>query len=52
MTGLFQPALLADPDCAILACRRDGAQVGGATAYTTDGVTGILNVFKIRDRRT
>ena len=29
VTGLFRPALLDDPDCAVLACRRDGAQVGG-----------------------
>src|SRR6476660_4519104 len=47
VTGLFQSALLADPDCAILACHRDGSLVGGATTYTTDGVTGMLNVFKI-----
>ena len=46
MTGLFRPALLADPDCAVLACRRNGTLVGGAIAYTTDGVTGISNVFK------
>jgi hypothetical protein len=46
VTGLFQPVLLADPDCAILACRRDHALIGGATVYTTDGVSGILNVFK------
>ena len=46
VTGLFRPGLLADPRCAILACRRDGALVGGATAYTANGVTGILNVFK------
>ena len=46
VTGLFRPALLADPDCAILACRRDHALIGGATAYTSDGVSGILNVFK------
>ena len=45
-TGLFKPALLADPDCAVLACRRDGALVGGAIAYAADGVTGISNVFK------
>jgi hypothetical protein len=45
VTGLFRPGLLADPRCAILACRRDGALVGGAIAYTSDGVTGILNVF-------
>ena len=44
--GLFRPALLDDPDCAVLACRRDGAQVGGAIAYTAGGVTGISNVFK------
>jgi hypothetical protein len=44
--GLFQPALLEDPDCVVLACRRDGAQVGGAIAYTAGGVTGISNVFK------
>jgi hypothetical protein len=44
--GLFQKALLDDPDCAVLACRRDGAQVGGAIAYTAGGVTGISNVFK------
>jgi hypothetical protein len=46
VTGLFRPALLDDPDCAVLACRRDGAQVGGAIAYTAGGVTGISNVFK------
>jgi hypothetical protein len=46
VTGLFRPALLDDPDCAVLACRRDGVQVGGAIAYTAGGVTGISNVFK------
>jgi hypothetical protein len=46
VTGLFQSALLTDPDCAILACHRDGAQVGGVITYTSDGVTGISNVFK------
>jgi len=46
VTGLFRPALLADPHCAVLACRRDGTLVGGATAYTTGGVTGISNVFR------
>lgn len=46
VSGLFRPALLDDPDCAVLACRRDGALVGGAVTYTTDGVTGISNVFK------
>jgi hypothetical protein len=46
VTGLFRPALLDDPDCAILACRRDGALAGGVIAYATNGVTGISNVFK------
>jgi hypothetical protein len=46
VTGLFRPTLLADPRCAILACLQEGALVGGATAYTSNGVTGILNVFK------
>jgi len=46
VTGLFRPELLADPRCAILACRRDGTLIGGAIAYTADGVTGISNVFK------
>jgi hypothetical protein len=42
---LFRPGLLADPRCAILACRRDGALVAGAIAYTAAQVTGISNVF-------
>jgi hypothetical protein len=46
VTGLFQPALLGDPDCVVLACRQDGTQVGGAIAFTAGGVTGISNVFK------
>jgi hypothetical protein len=46
VTGLFRPVLLTDPDCVILACHRDGALVGGVIAYTSDGVTGISNVFK------
>ena len=46
VTGLFRPALLTDPDCAILTRHRDGALVGGVIAYTSDGVTGISNVFK------
>jgi hypothetical protein len=43
--GLFRPALLADPGCAILGCYRDGALAGGAIAYTAAGVTGISNMF-------
>lgn len=46
VTAAEATALLDDPDCAVLACRRDGAQVGGAIAYTAGGVTGISNVFK------
>jgi hypothetical protein len=45
VAGLFRPDLLADPCCAILSCHRDGALAGGAIAYTTDGVTGISNLF-------
>jgi hypothetical protein len=45
-TGLFRPALLADPRCTVLACRREGAVVGGAIAYAAARVTGISNVFK------
>jgi hypothetical protein len=48
VTGLFRPALLADPGCAILGCYRDGELVGGAIAYTAAGVTGISNVFTTR----
>ena len=44
--GLFPPALLDAPDCVVLACCQDGTQVGGAIAFTADGVTGISNVFK------
>jgi hypothetical protein len=43
--ALFRPELLADPRCAILACRREGALVAGAIVYTTGRVTGISNVF-------
>jgi hypothetical protein len=45
VTGLFRPALLADPGCAIMGCYRDGALAGGAIAYTAAGVTGISNMF-------
>lgn len=42
---LFRPELLADPCCSILACRREGALVGGTIAYTAGQVTGLSNVF-------
>ena len=42
---LFRPQLLADPRCAILACRRDGDLVAGIIACTAAGVTGISNLF-------
>ena len=42
---LFRPELLADPRCAILACRRDGDLVAGIIAYTAAGATGISNLF-------
>lgn len=42
---LFRPALLTDPRCAILACRRDGDLIAGIIAYTAAGVTGISNLF-------
>jgi hypothetical protein len=43
--GLFRPELLADPCCAILACRRDGDLIAGVIAYTAAEVTGISNLF-------
>jgi hypothetical protein len=42
---LFRPELLADPRCAILACRRDGHLIAGVIAYTAAEVTGISNLF-------
>jgi hypothetical protein len=52
---LFTTELLADPRCAVLAYRRDGANrdgasrregiVAGAIGYAADGVAGISNVF-------
>ena len=42
---LFRPELLADPRCAILACRRDGDLMAGIIAYTAAGVIGISNLF-------
>jgi hypothetical protein len=52
---VFTRDLLADPRCAVLACRRDNANrdganrregiVAGAIGYAADGVAGISNVF-------
>ncbi len=42
---LFRPELLADPRCAILACRRHGDLIAGIIAYSAAGVTGISNLF-------
>jgi hypothetical protein len=42
---LFRPELLADPRCAILACRRGSDLVAGVIAFTAAGVTGISNLF-------
>jgi hypothetical protein len=52
---VFTGELLADPRCAVLAWRRDGADRGGATphegivagaiGYAADGVAGISNAF-------
>src|SRR5580658_528108 len=42
---LFRPELLADPRCAILACRRHGDLIAGIIAYSASGVTGISNLF-------
>jgi hypothetical protein len=44
---LFQPELLVDPRCAIMACRRDGELVGGVIAYAAAGVTGMSNLFGV-----
>jgi hypothetical protein len=42
---VFQPGLLSDPRCAILACRREGAIVAGAIVYAAGGAAGISNLF-------
>jgi len=39
---LFRPGLLADPRCAILACRRDGDLVAGIIACTAAGVSNLF----------
>lgn len=42
---LFSPALLREPDHAVIAAMRDGAIVGGCIASRSDGVLGISNLF-------
>jgi len=42
---LFRPELLADPRCAILACRREDTLIAGVITYTAGQVTGISNLF-------
>jgi hypothetical protein len=42
---LFRPELLADPRCAVLACRRDDNLIAGVITYAAGQVTGISNLF-------
>jgi hypothetical protein len=42
---LFRPELLADPRCAILACRREDTLAAGVITYAAGEVTGISNLF-------
>ncbi len=42
---LFRPELLADPRCAILACRREDSLIAGVITYAAGEVTGISNLF-------
>jgi hypothetical protein len=46
---VFRDGLLADPDIAIIAIRRDGEIVAGAAANHTSGVVGLSNVFALTD---
>jgi hypothetical protein len=45
--SLFRPALLVDPDLAILALFRDDAIFGGAIANRAAGAIGLSNVFAV-----
>jgi hypothetical protein len=45
----FHPAILQDPDVAILAIRQGGTIVGGGIAFRAAGVVGISNVFARQD---
>jgi DNA-binding CsgD family transcriptional regulator len=42
---LLRPGLLADPRCAILACRCEDHLAAGVITYAAGGVTGISNLF-------
>ena len=42
---MFQPGLLSDQRCDVLACRRDGAIIAGAIVYTANRAAGISNLF-------
>lgn len=42
---VFLPALLSDPRCTIVACRRENTIIAGAIVYAADGAAGISNVF-------
>jgi hypothetical protein len=46
-SSLFRPALLADPDIAVLALFRDDAILGGAIANRAAGAIGLSNVFAV-----
>ncbi|HKP27201.1 MAG TPA: hypothetical protein VJV39_25255 [Dongiaceae bacterium] len=43
--GLFPPALLREPDHAVIAAMQDGAIIGGCIATRSDRVLGISNLF-------
>jgi len=42
---VFQPGLLSDPRCAVLACRQDDAIIAGAIVYAAGRAAGISNLF-------
>lgn len=42
---VFQAALLSDPRCAILECRRKDAVIAGVVVYDAGGAAGISNLF-------
>ena len=42
---LFPPAMLQEPDHAVVAATRDGTIIGGCIATRSDGVLGISNLF-------